>query len=199
MAEAILEQRVLNLEEMMADLIRTMHLSQERIEANLEALRVEWRAEARQMNRQYGELANKMGTLVEDLVAPSMPRLLREVVICPEDEGISMAVRVRRAHPIQKGLMQEFDAIASCGRYALFNETKNSLAPTDIDTLVAKLTSARDFFPEYEHHKLIGVVATLYMDISVVRYATRQGILALAIGDELMNIVNEPGFQLREF
>lgn len=110
-----------------------------------------------------------------------------------------MAVRVRRSHPTKKGLMQEFDAIASCGEYALFNETKSNLAPADIDSLIAKLTSARDFFPEYQHHKLIGMVATLYIDPSVVRYTTRQGIVALAIGDELMEIVNEPEFQLREF
>jgi hypothetical protein len=110
-----------------------------------------------------------------------------------------MAVRVRRSHPTQKGLMQEFDVIASCGHYALFNETKSSLTPADIDTLLSKLASARDYFPEYQAHKIIGSVATLYIDSSLVRYATRHGILALAVGDELMDVMNEPGFELQEF
>ncbi len=242
MVDIVLEQRVINLEEMMADLIQQMNLSwqrmdlsqertdlshkrieaslrasqerddlsqkrieanlrahQERVEADLQAHRAEWQAETRKINKQWGELANKMGTLVEDLVAPSLPRILREVVACSEDEGISMAVRVRRSHPTQKGLMQEFDVIASCGRYALFNETKSSLAPADVDSLLAKLAAARAYFPEYQNHKLIGAVATLYIDPSLAQYATRQGILALSTGDELMDVMNEAGFELKAF
>src|SRR5437879_2114862 len=32
----------------------------------------------REMNKRWGELANKMGTLVEDMVAPNIPRVARE-------------------------------------------------------------------------------------------------------------------------
>jgi len=172
---------------------------QERVEADLRAHRAEWQAEVRRMNRHWGELANKMGTLAEDLVAPSLPHILGEVVACPENEAVSMAVRVRRAHPTHRSLIQEFDVIVSCGEYALFNETKSSLAPIDIDRLITKLTSAREYFQEYQGHKIIGSVATLYIDPSLVQYATRQGILALAVGDELMDVMNEPGFELKEF
>jgi hypothetical protein len=210
MADVVLEQRVTNLEQLMADLIRHSDEIQARIEADfrasraewqaeLRASRAEWQAEARKINKQWGELANKMGTLAEDLVAPSLPRILRQVVACPEDEPVSMAVRVRRAHPTQRGLIQEFDVIASCGRYALFNETKSNLTPADVDTLAAKLATARDHFPEYQPHQLIGAVAGLYVDPSLVQYATRQGILALAVGDELMDILNQPGFEVRVF
>ena len=39
----------------------------------------EWsRNQIKTMNRQWGDLANKMGTLAEDLVAPSVPRILRD-------------------------------------------------------------------------------------------------------------------------
>jgi uncharacterized coiled-coil protein SlyX len=183
----------------MAEFKDEMGQSQTRIEANLEAYRAEWRAEARQMNRQWGELANKMGTLAEDLVAPSLPRILREMVTCPEGEAISMAVRVRRPHPIQRGWTQEFDVIAGCGEYMLFNETKVSLAPAHVEALIDKLEVVREYFPEYQAYKIIGAVASLYVDPSLVRYATRQGILVLAIGEELMDVMNEPGFEYRIF
>ncbi|MBI1881529.1 MAG: hypothetical protein HYR94_25390 [Chloroflexi bacterium] len=221
MAEVALEQRVTNLEEMMANLIQQMDLGQARIEANLRAhqaqvaadlqayqewvvadlraYRAEFQSEFRRINKQWGELANKMGTLAEDLVAPGLPHILREVVYCPAEQEVSMAVRVRRAHPTQRGLRQEFDVIASCSDYALFNETKSNLVPADVDALIAKLTSVRDYFPEYQGYKIIGSVATLYIDASLVRYATRQGVLALAVGDELMDVMNEPGFELKEF
>ena len=36
------------------------------------------------MNKRWGELANKMGTVVEVIVAPSVRRLAREVFDCGE-------------------------------------------------------------------------------------------------------------------
>ncbi|MFQ5613975.1 MAG: hypothetical protein ACE5H9_17780 [Anaerolineae bacterium] len=235
MANAMLEGRVTNLEEMIADLTQVvartsqsveqlsrdlrayreewraelqthreewqaeLRASRERTEADLQAYREEWRAEARQMNRHWGELANKMGTLTEDLVAPSLPRILRAVIACPEDEVVSIAVRVRRAHPVERGLGQEFDVVVSCGEYALFNETKSNLTPADVDILLVKLASARDYFPEYRDYKLLGSVASLYVDASLVRYASRQGVLVLAVGDELMDVQNETGFRPQTF
>jgi len=38
------------------------------------------------MNKRWGELANKMGTVVEDIVAPSIPRLAREIFACGEQQ-----------------------------------------------------------------------------------------------------------------
>jgi hypothetical protein len=34
----------------------------------------------REMNRKWGDLANKLGTMVEDLVYPSLPRVIQQVV-----------------------------------------------------------------------------------------------------------------------
>ena len=42
--------------------------------------------ERREMNKRWGELANKMGTVVEDIVAPSIQRLAREVFDCGEPQ-----------------------------------------------------------------------------------------------------------------
>lgn len=47
----------------------------------------------REMNRRWGELANKMGTMVEDLVAPSLPRIVREVL---GQEVTDLSVRRKR-------------------------------------------------------------------------------------------------------
>ena len=40
--------------------------------------------ERQEMNKRWGELANKMGTVVEDIVAPSIRRLAREMFDCGE-------------------------------------------------------------------------------------------------------------------
>ena len=46
----------------------------------MRAFKEEGREQNREMNRRWGELANKLGTLVEDLVAPSLPRIISEVL-----------------------------------------------------------------------------------------------------------------------
>lgn len=46
------------------------------------------------MNRQWGDLANKMGTLVEDVVAPNIPRIAQNYFGCEDLDYF--AVRVRK-------------------------------------------------------------------------------------------------------
>ncbi len=110
-----------------------------------------------------------------------------------------MAVRVLRPHPTKRGHSQEYDVIVSCREYALFNETKSRLRPGDVDRLIERLAEVRLYFPEYAGLKIIGALASLYVDSSLVTYASRQGILVLATGDELMEVINEPGLALQEF
>jgi len=79
--------------------------------------------------KELGQISHRLGTIVEDLVAPSLPRVFREIVKCPADVDVLINVRVRRRHPSQKGKMLEIDAMADCGNYVLFNETKANLVP----------------------------------------------------------------------
>ncbi|MDQ1238606.1 MAG: hypothetical protein QG577_791, partial [Thermodesulfobacteriota bacterium] len=57
----------------------------------------------------------------------------------------------------------------------------------------------RFYFPQYTDKKILGSLATLYADPSLVRYASNKGIVVLAVGDDLMDIQNEQGFVPAEF
>jgi seryl-tRNA synthetase len=144
--------------------------------------------------KELGQISHRLGTLVEDLVAPSLPRVLRKMVNCPADEDVLTNVRVRRRHPTQKGKMLEIDAMADCGHYVLFNETKSQFTPEKVKAFLEKLTIVKDYFPEYQSHQIRGCIASLYLDKSLVEYASRQGLLALASGEYLMTVQNEAGF-----
>lgn len=139
----------------------------------------------REMNRKWGELANKMGTLVEDLVAPNLPRVARELFGCETVDYF--AVRVRRRLGAET---MEIDAMIVCGKVALINETKSSLNPRDIDAIAEKLDVFYRFFPEFQDLRTVGLCATLYVDESLVRYATAKRILVMAMGDETMQVLN---------
>lgn len=168
-------------------------------QARIEADRAEYKAERREMNRQWGALANKMGTMAEDLVAPSIPRILRTLFGCPDDRVEEMAVRVVRRSQTNPAITREFDVITACGDYFLINETKSTLAPEDVSDFVEVLASVRQFFPEQAHRQIVGVIASLYVDESLVRFAERNGLIILSFGDEGMDLRNSDGFLPRTF
>ena len=224
LAEPILERRVTKLEDLMADLIaaqkrtdqqlnrtdQQLNRTDQQIESTeqqvnrtsremrefkeeMSDFKEEMRQSRIEMRRQWGELSNKLGTMVEDLVAPSIGRILTEVVGCREDELEHTAVRVRRRSTVDNSL-QEFDTIAVCPGYLLINQTKSKLKPEDIPEFIQLLSKARAYFPEYAENKVIGVIASLYVDESLVRHGERQGLLVLGFGDDVMQVLNSPNF-----
>ena len=213
MKNTLMDSRVRSLEEMMADLIATVEqtsvevrASNDRMEEDTARLKEDLRAsqdrmerDHRDLNKQLGEIANKQGRMTEDLVAPSICRILQEVVDCPPNLGCGLLVRARRINPNNRSMTKEFDVIAECGDYVLVNETKSNLSPTDIDKLMYTIKDVREYFPEYTDRKIIGSLATLYADKSLVKFASRKGIMILAVGNELMDVMNEPGFKPAEF
>jgi len=159
----------------------------------------EMREFKREMNKKWGELANKMGTMAEDLVAPSVPRILRQIVSCPDDRVEMIAVRVRKLHPADHSREREFDVVAVCGEYVLINETRSRLDTRMVEDFAERMPEAREFFPEYADRKFIGAIASLYVDESVVRYGEKHGLIVLGFGEDVMEVLNSPGFVPREF
>jgi hypothetical protein len=164
---------------------------------SLEAFRREMREENRKLNKQLGEIANKQGRMVEDIVEPSMDRIFKELLGLPPEVVPEGAMRIKRPHP-RTGLLREFDVIRAYGDYALVNETKSTLRPEDVDHVLATVQEVRDYFPEYRDRKWIACLATLNVDDSLVAHASRKGVVVLAVGDELMDIMNPPGFKFAE-
>jgi len=184
-----LQKRVYNLEQIFSKFVLEMRDFKDEMldfKNEMSNFRVETR-------RQWGELSQKMGTMAEDLVAPSIPRILAETVSCA---GIvDSAVRVKRHHSLSNQ-QREFDVIAACGEYLLINETKSFLRAEDIKKFTQNvLPIARDFFPEYKDKKIIGAIASLYVDQSLVRYGEKQGVIVLGFGQDVMEVLNSSEFK----
>jgi predicted RNase H-like nuclease (RuvC/YqgF family) len=174
-----------------------MHQFGENIESDIQesrAFRVELKQE---MNRQWGEFSRIIGRMAEDLVAPSIPRVLRTVVGCPGDRIDLSAVHVNKRYQNRDA---EFDVVVVCGDYVLINETKNKLRSEDIKTFAEELLpTARDFFPEYASKKFIGAIASLYVDERLVKYGERRGVIVLGFGENVMEVLNTTGFVPKVF
>jgi hypothetical protein len=156
----------------------------------MRAYKEENRRQTREMNRQWGDLANKLGTLVEDLVYPSLPRIVAETL---GREVIRCVPRLKQRLP--DGRVKEFDAVAVTADLVGLNSTKATLTSADVDRFVADITAFREFLPEYGELPVVGILATLAVEESVLNYAEKVGFLVLAVGDEVMEVKNRPGFE----
>ncbi len=157
--------------------------------------REEMRQEKLRHNLELGKIANKQGRMAEDLVAPSVCRIMKEALGIDDSEGCIANVRVIRPYKGDRKNTREFDVISECRDYVLINETKSSLISRDVQGLLKTISRIRDYFPEFDNRKLIGSVASLHIAPGVVNFATKNGILALAVGHELMDIQNPAGFR----
>lgn len=195
MASAVMREEVDELREYMKELsyqaFRT-EMSLNRLSDEMREFKEEMRAfkdesvrDRRRMNKQWGDLANRLGTLVEDIVAPSLPRVAAAMLGCESPRFFALRVVRRR-----DGETREYDAVLVCADSVLINETKSRLQSSHVDALLGKLADVPDFCPEYAGKRIIGVLATLYPDDSVVRRATAAGVLVLGMGDEAMQVVN---------
>ena len=205
------EERVDRLEEVLEDFVTNVGIefnklynSQMRTEAELRAFKEEMRAfrddmgtfkdemrtQNREMNRKWGDMSNKLGTMVEDLVAPSLARIIEESLQTPVIEQM-----IRRKRRLPDGRVKEFDAIALTTDLVCLNSTKATLRSADVDRFVEDIATFREFFPEYDDRALIGILASLDFDASVLAYAETKGFLVIAVGDQLMEVKNHPGFE----
>ncbi len=151
--------------------------------------REEAKRERRELARQLGDISNKMGTIVEDIIAPSLRRMAGVEFDCGLLE--SFGYRLERYHPRTRQ-QREFDVIAAGSKAVLLNQTKATARPEYAAEFVQFLRSGEfyEYFPEYAGRPLIPVFSSLHLPEDIVAYLTKQGIYAVGMGDETMQVLN---------
>jgi hypothetical protein len=177
----------------------------ERAERNIERReqegareREEAARERKEMNKRWGELSNKMGTIVEDIVAPSIRRLAHEVFDCGEQQYFGTRMSVNRSD--DRSREREFDALYVGARAVLLNQTKSTPRTDDAREFVQFLESGEFalYFPQLRELPIRPAFSSLSIPEDMVRYLTRRGIYAIAMGDEAMQVVNLEAVRARQ-
>ncbi len=140
------------------------------------------------MNTKWGELANKLGTVAEDIVAPNIPRIATDVFGIGEIDDFSVLRRKRNA--LDSGRRREFEAIAVSKTHFVLNETKATPKIEYIDKFIETLDEIWDWFPEYREKTLLPIFSSLYIPEEIVKYLTRKSIFAMAMVGDTMEIIN---------
>ena len=166
--------------------------TRDRVQASRDraAARDEAARDRKEMNRRWGELANKMGTVVQDIVAPSLRRMARDELSCGEERSFSAPMfRTRSDDPHYR---REFDALYVGTRAVLLNETKSTALSEYASAFVRFLKSEQFalYFPEYGELPVVPVFSSLSLPDDLITYLTRNGINAVAMGEDTMQVLN---------
>ena len=150
------------------------------------------------MNKRWCELATKMGTVVEDIVAPSVRRLAREVFDCGDMQIFITRGSFTRSD--DRSRTREFDALYVGTRAVLLNETRSSPWAGDARAFTEFLRGGEFalYFPQYKDLPIVPAFSSLSIPEDMVTYLTRRGIYALAMGDEAMQVVNLEAVRARQ-
>jgi len=169
------------------ELSRKLDAFIERVDQDIAGMQ-QWRI---QSQKQWGEIAQKLGSFVEDIVAPNVPRLGREIFgLNGQPEELVAAARMRVGHPQDPSRMREFDYIYATRKGWIVVESKNDPKLKDVDAFRELLAEVREYFPQYASLPLYPVFASLSVPDHVVKYCTRHRIYALGLGPETMQLLN---------
>lgn len=169
---------------------RAMQTFQTKAEKDREEDRLKWEQTRRDMNKKWGDLANKMGTLVEDIVVPGFYGVIKSCFNQDPEDIVNLSPRVTRQHPDNRADRREFDCIAWTEGYVFHNETKSNVNMKDIETFIANKDIVFEYFPEVRGKILVPIFSSLFLRPEHIDALTEAGCYAMMMGDENMEIVN---------
>ncbi len=145
----------------------------------------ETKEENKRKNREWSNLAKKMGTLVEDLIAPALRPVLSRYFNCDVNlEGQRMFRRVG-------GIDYEIDAIAACDDKVFMIEAKSTPKFKDIEEIVDKKERFFEFFPEHKDKELIVIFGSITFTDDVIRQASKNKVYVMGWKEwQYMDILN---------
>jgi hypothetical protein len=141
--------------------------------------------ENRRKNREWSALAKKMGTIVEDLIAPALRPVLKKYFNC------EVTLEGQRMFRRKAGEDYEVDAVAACDERVFMVEVRSTPRDGDVRDIREKAERFFEFFPEFRGRELVVIFGSITFPENVIRYASREGVYVLGWREwEYMDILN---------
>ena len=179
------EERVDRLESVLGQFIVHTDIALKKLEEEITRLGRQWEEERKEMNKRWGELANKMGTLVEDIFIPSFDIMLKRYFgVTPK--RISSRMKLRN-----ENREIELDIVGFTEDKVFIVEVKSSPDRQGyIDDFIEKLRVLPEFLPEIKSYEVVPIYAGLTMSESTIEHLTKNNIYALIVRGDILEIVN---------
>ena len=141
----------------------------------------------KEWNKKWGELANKTGHIVEDIIFPAVKSVL-EKYFGEEIQELSIHHK-RKVKALN--LMVEIDTFASSENYVFIVEVKSTPSKEKILHVHSVVERFRKAFPEYKGKKVVPIFASLRFDSKMIEFGNAEGIYMMAYREwEYMDILN---------
>ncbi len=194
-----LEERVESLESLLGQFIIHTDVALRRLEKEMAAFKDEMAAfkdemaryrkeqdeEWKKWRKEWSNLARKMGTIVEDLIAPALRPVLSKYFNC------EVSMEGQRLFRRKNGEDYEVDAVAACNDKVFMVEARSTPRYEDIKDIKAKAERFFEFFPEHRGKELIVIFGSITFPENMIQHASRNGLYVLAWREwEYMDILN---------
>ena len=178
-----------------------MQADRHNLEQNLERVQREIQEDLQEYkvmsNRRWGELANRLGTVVEDIVAPNLPTIAQQYFGCTDVEFFGL--RIKRKNQVVGKSALEFDAILACSDYLIVNETKTKPDANDVKAFRDRqLKKIFEYFPEYQGKEVVSIFSSLSFSEATLKYLTKNKIYAMSSKGDTMDLLNFEAIQKKK-
>lgn len=154
-------------------------------EERLARFEADMRASRKELDKKWGDLANKLGTIIEDILAPNLRRLALDHFRFSTIDDFMMR-RSRRYGQTET----EFDTLVVGPEAVILGEAKSTPSIEYAEAFARKAHQFFDYFPEYQGRRLVCVFGSWAIADPVVERLTFLGIYALRMGEDTMGLAN---------
>ncbi|MCX7821555.1 MAG: hypothetical protein N2258_07780 [Brevinematales bacterium] len=137
-----------------------------------------------EINRKWGDLARKMGTITEDIIAPGAPDALMKRF------GIEILdLMVRRKIKDKDKNTEEFDVILIGNDNKVYLiEVKSTPTTENVLEVLKKSEKLRQII--YNDKEIVPIFGSLYIDEDIQKFATKNNIYVLGMKGDYLAVLN---------
>lgn len=172
------------------DLFKETDRKFQETERQIKEMQAETARQIKEINRRHGDLANRLGEFVQEMVRPAVVRLLRERAIeftrTIANDGLDG----------EDGF--EIDVLVINGGDCVAIECKSKLTTEDVrDHLLrlARIKKRQHEMGEIAGKRLLGGVATMVLEREAHTFAQRHGLFVFAQNGDALELKNPPDFR----
>jgi hypothetical protein len=138
---------------------------------------------------QIGQLGNRLGQFVEEMVRPSIVKLFH-------DRGfdVRQVLQNLSAQDAQGRIVTQIDLLVLNTDVAIVVECKSQPSTDDVNEHLERLDAFKANFHQYANFRIYGAIAAMVLPQKVNKYAIRKGLYCLAQSGDAMIIHNETAF-----
>ena len=159
----------------------------DKTEEIIEEMRRDRKEGVKEWNKKWGELANKTGHIVEDIIFPAVKPVLEKYF---GEEIQELGIHFKR-NIKALNLTVEIDTFASSENYVFIVKVKSTPTKEKIRHVHSIVERFRKAFPEYKDKKIVPVFASLRFDSKMIDFGNAESIYMMAYREwEYMDILN---------